>query len=133
MKETDTTEVVELLESYSAYYNHLHAQKYAKTYFNRKGTIHYWNKEECIQKIDFIKELIAGLPQSKLSTLLKLHYIDGLTLNQCSECMDYSHAQIYRILQKAKIAANNRYQEMKQKQKEKEKENERWREMYERN
>ena len=114
MKETDTTEVVELLKSYAVYKNQIDAHKYARTYFSPYDeSFEELNEEDCRNKMNFIKDLITSFAPSNMSTLLNLHYINGLSVEQCAECMAISRSSAFRLLRRAYIAVNNRYQRMK--------------------
>lgn len=110
----DTSEVVELLKSYRVYEQQFFAEKYARTFFfDPYATFHELNGEECQEKMDYIKNLIAGLPVSNARTLLNLHYINGLPIEKCAECMMMARASTFRLLRRALVAVNNRYQRMK--------------------
>ena len=113
MKENDTTEVVELLKSYAVYESQLNAQKYAQTYFDPYEKFQEWGVEECRQKMNFIKKLIAEIAPSNEATLLNLHYINGISIEKCGECMFMSRSTAFRLLRKALISVNKRYQELK--------------------
>lgn len=112
-KENGTSEVVELLKSYAVYEQYLFSEKYAKTFFDPYGKFKAMNKEECLKKMDFIERLIEGLAPSNIATILNLHYINKLPIEKCAECMVISRTSAYRVLKRAHIAVNNRYQRMK--------------------
>lgn len=113
MKETDTTEVVELLKSYKVYEHQLFAEKYARTFFfDPYATFHELSGEEYQMKMDYIKNLIAGLPVSNMRTLLNLHYINGLSVEKCAECLLISRSSVFRLLKRAHTAINIRYKRM---------------------
>ncbi len=113
MKENDTKEVIELLKSYKVYEQQFFAEKYAKTFFDPNNTFQELNNEECQKKMDFIKSLIVSFAPSSIATLLNLHYINKIPIDKCAECMLISRSTAFRLLDRAHIAVNNRYQRMK--------------------
>lgn len=48
-----------------------------------------------------IEEVIAGVPDERLRTLLELRYVNGLTFEQVAERMNYSVVQIRRLHKKS--------------------------------
>lgn len=48
-----------------------------------------------------IEEVIAGVPDERLRTLLELRYVNGLTFEQISQKMNYSFSQIRRFHKKS--------------------------------
>lgn len=109
----DTSEVVELLKSFAVYQQQFFAKKYAKTFYDPYDKFQGLDNGECEKKLDFIKSLVVGLAPSRFATLLNLHYINELPLDVCAECMLMSRSSVYRLLDRAHIAVNNRYQRMK--------------------
>ena len=109
----NTLEVIELLKSYAICERQLFSEKYAKTYFDPYKKFRELNKEECLKKMDFIQRLIEGLAPSNIATILNLHYINKPPMEKCAECMVISRTSAYRVLKRAHIAVNNRYQRMK--------------------
>lgn len=114
MKKADSTEVIELLKSYAVYENMLTAYKYGARFFDRHGEITGFSNEECQERMDFIKNLIAGLAPSNIATLLNMHYVNRLSIEKCAECMAISRSSAFRLLKKAHVAVNNRYQRIKE-------------------
>ena len=114
MKKTDTTEAEALLKSYAVYENMLTANRYGAHFFDKHGEITGYSNEECQEKMDFIKDLIAGLAPSNAATLLNLHYVSRLSVEKCAECMAISRLSAFRLLKRAHVAVNNRYQRIKE-------------------
>ena len=59
-----------------------------------------FQKANAKKKMNIIKSLIDILPPSNEHTLLHLHYIDGIPVEKCGECMGVSTRTAYRILNK---------------------------------
>ena len=97
MKQTDA---IQYLKSYSVYRKFLHSQKYAKEYFDVDGTHEIVQKDECREKMNLIKALIDILAPSNEHTMLHLHYIKGIPVEKCAECMGVSTRTAYRMLNK---------------------------------
>lgn len=98
MKEVDT---VELLKSYSVCKKFVQAQEYAKTYFDPTGTQKIAKKEQYETRMHVIESLIQLLEPSDEYTLLHLHYINGVPIDKCAECMFISRSTAFRMLSKA--------------------------------
>lgn len=113
MKKTDTTEAEALLKSYAVYENMLTAYRYGVQFFDKHGEIKGYSAEVCRERMDFIKDLIAGLAPSNIATLLNMHYVNRLSIEKCAECMAISRSSAFRLLKKAHVAVNNRYQRIK--------------------
>lgn len=113
MKENDTAEVIELLKSYVVYDNMISSNNYAISFFDADRGITGYSNEECQEKMDYIKGLIDGLAPSNIATLLNMHYINRLSVAKCAECMAISRRTAFRLLKRAHLAINNRYQRMK--------------------
>lgn len=113
MSEYNTSEVIELLKSYKIYEEQVFSEKYAKTFFDPYEKFQELDSVECQKKMNLIKSLIAGLAPSRFATILNLHYVNTLPVEKCAECMVLSKRTAYRLLNRAHIAASNRYQRMK--------------------
>lgn len=98
MKET---EVIELLKQYSVFKKFLDAQAFAKEYFNLDDTQDIDKKEIYEAKIHAIESLLQLLEPSDEYTLLYLHYINGIPVEKCAECMYMSRRTAFRMLKKA--------------------------------
>lgn len=112
MVDNDTSEVVELLNSYDVYKKQFFAEKYAKTFFDTDNTFKALG-EDTQKKMEQIENLIRSFAPSNMATLLNLHYINGIPIEKCAECMLMSRSSVFRLLKKAHVAVNNRYQRMK--------------------
>lgn len=95
------TEVKELLERYSIFKRFLDSQAYAKEFFDPDSTQKIDKKEIYESRIQVIESLIGLLEPSDEYTLLYLHYIKGISVEKCSECMYMSTRTGYRLLSKA--------------------------------
>ena len=98
MKET---EIIELLKSYSVCKKFLDSQAYAKEYFDPDSTQKIDKKEVYEARIHAIESLIKLLEPSDEYTLLHLHYIKGVPIGKCAECMSVSCRTAFRKLNKA--------------------------------
>ena len=98
MKET---EVIELLKQYPMCKKFLDSQAYAKEYFNPCGTQKIEEKEIYEARMHVIESLIQLLAPSDEYTLLYLHYIKGIGVEKCAECMYVSRRTAFRILKRA--------------------------------
>lgn len=110
---TDTTEAEKLLRNYTAYKKQFFAETYAKTFFDAYNTFQVLGAEEPKEKMEFVERLVARFAPSDIATLLNLHYINGIPIEKCAECMVMSRASAFRLLNRAHVAVNNRYQRMK--------------------
>lgn len=106
-------QIKDLLKSYAEYEKQFFAEKYAETFFDPYKTFQKLDNGECLKQMDFIKSLIIGLAPSSYATILNLHYINGLSIEKCAECMVVSRRSAYRLLDRAHIAISKRYQRMK--------------------
>lgn len=95
-------EVIDLLKQYSVCKNFLDAQAYAKEYFNHDGTQKIDKKEMYEARINAIESLMQLLEPSDEYTLLHLHYIKGVPVNECAECMNMSPRSAFRMMKKAR-------------------------------
>lgn len=109
---TDVSQAVELLNSYEVYKKQFFAEQYAKTFFNPNDSFKALS-EEPQKKMEEIENLIKSFAPSNMATLLNLHYINGIPIDKCAECMVMSRASTFRLLKRAHVAVNNRYQRMK--------------------
>lgn len=98
MKET---EIIDLLNQYSVCKRFLDSQAYAKEYFDPHDTQQIDKKEVYEARIHAIESLVELLEPSDEYTLLHLHYIKGISIPKCSECMFMSERTAYRLLNKA--------------------------------
>lgn len=94
-------EVIELLKQYGVCKKHIDSQAYAKEYFNPDGTQEIDEKEQYEARIHTIEALIQLLSPSAEYTLLRLHYIKGISVEKCAECIGVSRRTAYRMLKKA--------------------------------
>ena len=98
MKES---EIIEFLKQYSVCKKFLDSQAYAKEYFNPNSTQEIDEKERYEARIHAIESLIHLLEPSDEYTLLHLHYIKGIAVEKCAECIVVSRRTAYRMLKKA--------------------------------
>ena len=94
-------EVIDLLNQYSVCKRFLDSQKYAKEYFDPYDTQQIDKKEVYEARIHAIESLVELLEPSDEYTLLHLHYIKGISIQKCSECMYMSERTANRLLKKA--------------------------------
>lgn len=92
------SELKELLVSYPVCKRHLSAQKYAKEYF---GAADVTPKSYYEARIALVESLIKLIEPSDKYTLLRLHYIEGLSIEKCAECIGVSRRTGYRLHDKA--------------------------------
>lgn len=95
MKEID---IVTLLNSYSVCKKFLDSQEYTKEFFDTNATHKVVKKEIYEARMHVIESLIQLLEPSDEYTLLHLHYIKGLPVEKCAECMFVSRATAFRML-----------------------------------
>lgn len=100
---TQRTEIAGILSAYREYGLLISSQEYAKEYFAHSSRVKY--KEECIERMRAIENLIKQMLPSKEGNLLHLHYIVGLSLEKCAEAMDISRRTAYRVLDRAHTMA----------------------------
>lgn len=112
-KKNDTVEVVELLRSYKTYRRMLRAKRYSKQCFSHYCDTSEWSEGKCEKRLKLIKRLILSLAPSDYTTLLLLYYVDGLPMEKCAECMGMSRASGFRLLKRAHVAIDKKYQRMK--------------------
>lgn len=98
MKEID---IINLLKSYKVCKKFTASQEYAKRYFDPAGTQEIIKSEQCEARIHTIESLIQLLAPSEEYTILHLHYIKGIPVEKCAECMFISTRTAWRILGKA--------------------------------
>ena len=96
-------EVIDLLKQYSVCKKFLDSQAYAKEYFNPYGTQKIDGKEQYEDMMHTIESLIQCLAPSDEHTLLRLHYINGLSVEKSAESMNMSRRTAYRRLKKAHL------------------------------
>ena len=114
MKKDDLSEVKELLSSYVVCKQQKSSEEYAKKYFvERYKPFCGLNDEEICEKMELVENLIFTMPFSRASILLNLHYINGLPVEKCAESMEISRTTAFRILKRAIIAINKKYQRIK--------------------
>ena len=95
------SEVIDLLKQYSVCKRYLDSQAYAKEYFNPDDTQKIDEKEQYETRIHVIESLIQLLAPSDEYTLLRLHYIKGITIEKCAESMGISVRTAHRMLNKS--------------------------------
>lgn len=93
--------IIDFLKSYTVYKKFIQSQEYAIEYFDPTGKQKMIRKERYESKMHLIESLIQLLEPSDEYTLLHLHYIDGITVEKCAECMYISSRTAYRMLNKA--------------------------------
>lgn len=98
MKESDT---IDLLKSYAVCKKYIQSQEYAKEYFDTTGTQEIAKKEPYEARMHVIESLIQLLEPSDEYTLLHLHYINGVPIEKCAECMFVSRSTAFRMLHRA--------------------------------
>lgn len=113
MKDNGTTEAEKLLRSYAVYKTQFFAETYAKSFFAPGGTFKALGAEDTREKMELIERLVASFAPSNMATLLNLHYINGIPIEKCAECMVMSRSSTFRLLKRAHVAVNNKYQRMK--------------------
>lgn len=113
IEQTDTSEVIELLKSYRVCATQINAQKHARTFFDPYDRFQEWGIEECTEKMNFIKDLISKISPSDEATILGLHYMNGLSVDVCAECMFVSRMTAFRLFRKAIDSINKVYQDQK--------------------
>lgn len=98
---TNEIDLKTLLKSYSVCEKFLHSQEYAKEFFDPWGTQKVGKKDTYEARMNVIESLIQALEPSDEYTLLHLHYIKGVPIEKCAECMCVSPRTAYRMLKKA--------------------------------
>ena len=98
MKKSD---LVTLLLSYSVCEKFLQSQEYAKDFFNPYDTQKVSKKEQYEARMNVVESLIQLLEPSDEYTLLHLHYIKGIPVEKCAECMFVSRSTAFRMLKRA--------------------------------
>jgi len=94
-------EAIELLNQYSFCKKFLDSQSYANEFFNPLVQNEIDKKKLYEARIHTIKSLIQLLEPSNEYTFLYLHYIKGISVEKCAECMDVSRRTAFRILKRA--------------------------------
>lgn len=94
-------DIVALLKSYSVCKKFLHSQEYAKEFFDPYGTHQIVEKELYEARVHIVESLIQLLEPSNEYTILHLHYIKGVPIEKCAECMSISRSTAFRMLKKA--------------------------------
>lgn len=109
MSNLQKNDVVNLLERYKVCERFVSSQEYATTYFGITA-----DQVNDYRKImDFVEILIASIAPSDESTLLRLRYIKGLSVEKCAECMSLSRSTGFRLLKRAKDKVYAKYKEAK--------------------
>lgn len=104
-----TEDIVELLKQLAAYKRFQLAERYAKQYFDPEKTYMEHINEEQERKMELLSCVVESFFPSDIATLVHLHYINNIPVEECAECMYISRASAYRLLKKAHTAINNRY------------------------
>lgn len=94
-------DIVTLLHSYSTCKKFLRAQEYAKEFFDPNGTHQVVEKELYETRMHALESVIQVLEPSDEYTILHLHYIKGVPVEKCAECMSVSRSTAYRMLKRA--------------------------------
>lgn len=110
MKENSVTDIDALLKHLAAYKRQKAAEEYAKTYFAPHQRYIEHSDEEMDKEMAIINCVVDSLFPSDFATLIHLHYVNDIPLEKCAECMYISRATAYRLLKRAHIAVNKRYQ-----------------------
>lgn len=97
MKKSD---LVTLLLSYSVCEKFLKSQEYAKDFFNPYDTQKVSKQEQYEARMNVVESLLQLLEPSNEYTLLHLHYIKGIPIEKCAECMSISRATGFRMLKR---------------------------------
>ena len=105
-----TTDIDALLKQLAAYKRQKAAEEYAKKYFNPNETYIEHCNEEMQKRMELLSCVVESFFPSDIATLIHLHYINNIPLENCAECMHVSRATAYRLLNQVKQAVNNRYQ-----------------------
>lgn len=95
------TEIRTLFKSYLICKKFLHSEEYAKEYFNQDGAGILAEKEQYEARMNVIESLIRYIEPSDEYTILRLHYICGVSVEKCAECMSVSRRTAFRMLNKA--------------------------------
>ena len=107
MPNTQRSDVVKLLEYYPICKRFVASQKYAAEYFD--ATV---ESEGDYRKImSLIESLIKSIAPSDEATLLHLHYVKGLSVEKCAECMFVSRSTGFRLLKRAQDKVFEKYKE----------------------
>lgn len=93
--------IVDLLKSYSVCSTFLRSQEYAKEYFDPYDTQKLEKKALYTARMHAIEATISLLEPSAEYTLLHLHYIKGIPVEKCAECMLISRRTAFRMLKRA--------------------------------
>ena len=110
MPNTQRSDVVKLLEYYPTCKKFLASQEYAANYFDTPA-----DQDDEYQKImSLIETLIKSIAPSDEATLLHLHYVKGLPVEKCAECMYMSRSTGFRLLKRAQDKIYEIYKEHKQ-------------------
>ena len=104
------SETLELLSSYRFYRNVVESMNTARKYY-----IYDWETfNELItdyqKKIEFIERLVVSFAPSRIFILIDLHYLKGIPLDKCFECMNISRSTGYRYLKTAIKAVTIKYE-----------------------
>lgn len=85
MPNTQLTDVVKLLEYYPFCKRFVDSQEYAAKYFDTPAV---QDQDGEYRKImSYVETLIKTIAPSDEATLLHLHYVKGLPVEKCAECM----------------------------------------------
>ena len=109
MPNTQLNDVVKLLEYYSVCKRFVASQEYAAEYFDTPA-----DKDVEYRKImSLVETLVNSIAPSDEATLLHPHYIKGLPVEKCAECMSLSRSTGFRRLKRAQNKVYEKYKEAK--------------------
>ena len=95
--------VIELLKQYPVCKRYLDSKAYAKEYFDPYDRQKNDEKEQYEARMNAIESLVHLLNPSDEYTLLRLHYINDISIEKCAESMGISVRTAWRRLNKAHI------------------------------
>lgn len=109
MPNTQLSDVVKLLEYYPVCKRFVASQEYAAEYFDTPAD----QDVEYRKIMSYVETLIKSISPSDEGTLLYLHYIKGLPVEKCAECMYMSRSTGFRLLKRAQDKVYEKYKEAK--------------------
>ena len=69
---------------------------------------------ELLKQMELVVCIVDSFFPSDIATLVHLHYINNMSVDQCAECMYISRSTAFRLLTKAHDAIDARYQLIKE-------------------
>ena len=88
-------ELTDLLKQHSVCKIYVNSQVYANNYFDTETSA---AKNIYEARLNVIESLVKLLEPSNEYTIMKLHYINRLSVNECAECMRISLRTGFRLL-----------------------------------